>query len=552
MPIQSAQAATGLEPLDTASFQLTRIGADNTDLIKSVEATLGADKVAPVTEVLGGRTGRANLCHGTGVNWALKVDGFCWDEDDDKSGYTDEPLGGWMPQGFAGAHAATPDGLYAGRHLYATSWYFGKFRNGDPGEDYTRISIAESTGDRVTYGHIALVEPTSGGFKQLRYKSHADGVAWYGDRLFVANGVELQVYDLTHIWRMDDTTRGDTGLIDGKTSARFHRWALPLVARYSTYTKAGKDPTEPFPGANPRSCGPANDELCLSTVSVDRSDSPSLVSAENRKGAGGRIVHWPLADLGVGAPTVVPALQKGYTSPVYNMQGIATDGTDYYMSGDCPETWPGYKTYSCIHVAGPGDAPHVKTQAPWLTQGLSWDPHAKRLWGANEALKDTNGNGRRVVFSLDPHAGRTVDGWGWLANHNRPGSVCATPQSDDTADGTPVTVWTCTGAESQRWAFRDGRIVHKMSGKCLTPKGDASDVDGTVLTLWTCNPASNSQKFSPGVGAIVNSSGKAITPKGNEFINGAWLTLWTASPDPSRPEKPDQHDVVQEWAVTGF
>ncbi|MFE1909095.1 RICIN domain-containing protein [Streptomyces gardneri] len=546
LPAQPAQAASGLDPF-TANFKLTRVDGDKTALIGSAEAA-GVAK-ASVTDVLGTRTGRPGLCHATGLNGALKPDGFCWDDEDDRSNYADGG-GGWMPQGFAGSHAATADGLYAGRSLTATAWYHGTWvagRNPETVEDYARVTITESTGGQVKYGHIALVEPVNGNFKPLEYTSHSDGVAWYGNRLFVANGAELQVFDLTRMWRMNDTTSALTRLNAGKTSARFHLWAMPLVARYSTISTAAVDnASTAWLNNSPRACGPSlNNELCLSSLSVDRSGAtPALVSVENRKGAGARIVRWPLSALGTGLPTTVASETTGYSSPVWGIQGTATDGTNYYMSGTCPTYWPGgTELYSCIHVAKPGEAPHVLTQAPQLTQGLSWDPLAKRLWGANEALVDSSGP-RRVVFNIEPDAGKPVDGWSWLTNFHQAGSVCATPQGNGTANGTPITVWTCTGADAQRWKYENGLIVHKTSGKCITPEANGANTNGALLTLWTCNPSSDVQRFSPSAdGSAVNAYGKAITPKGNSFGNGVWLTLWTqGSPTPD----------VQDWVVKGF
>ncbi|MER6133733.1 RICIN domain-containing protein [Streptomyces sp. NPDC001815] len=548
LPAQSARAATGLDPFPS-DFSLTRIDGDKSGLITSAESA-GVAK-ASISDVLGSRTGRPSLCHGTGLNGALQYDGFCWDDADDRTGYADKDstgklIGGWMPQGFSGSHAATADGLYAGQHLYAASWYYGTHVANDPNspyEEYSRISIARSTGDQVSYGHLALVEPVDGNFKELAHKSHADGVAWYGDRLFVANGVELQVYDLRHMWRMNDTASSSTGLSggDGRTSARHHRWALPLVARYTTKPGFTADTPDghPFPNDNPRSCGPSNGVLCLSSLSIDRSTStPSLVSVENRTGAGARIVRWPLSQLGSTLPSRVASYGTGYTTPVFNVQGTATDGENFYMSGDCPEYWP--SGFSCVHVARPGTAPRVLTQAPSLTQGLSWDRNNRRLWGLNEALVNSAGP-RRVVFSIVPDAGQQVDGWSWMSNFNKPGSVCATPQSDGTANGTVVTVWHCTGAESQRWAFVDGRLVHKASGKCLTPRGDAEGVDGAVLTLWTCNASAGSQQFAPNGNTITNRLGKAVTPKDSSLADGTWLTLW-----------PNNRADVQQWSVKGF
>ncbi|MFE9024053.1 RICIN domain-containing protein [Streptomyces sp. NPDC007808] len=546
LPVQSAQAAPALDSF-SANFTLTRVDGDKSGLISSAESA-GVAR-ASVTDVLGSRTGRPSLCHGTGLNGTLKYDGFCWDDADDRTGYTDTDstgtkIGGWMPQGFSGSHDATADGLYAGRHLYAASWYYGTYVKDDPKspyEEYTRISIAQSTGDQVSYGHVALVEPVNGNFKKLAHRSHADGVAWYGNRLFVANGVELQVYDLTHLWRMNDTNSAATGLSGGQTSARYHRWALPLLARYTTKPDVNPDETNghPFPNDNPRSCGPTNGVLCLSSLSIDRSTStPSLVSVENRSGAGARIVRWPLSQLGSSLPTRVTSYTTGYTTPVYNVQGTATDGENFYMSGDCPGSWP--SGFSCVHVASPGNGPHVLTQAPYLTQGLSWDRNARRLWGLNEALEDSAGP-HRVVFSIVPDAGKAVDGWGWMSNFNKPGFVCATPQGDGTANGTVVTVWHCTGAESQRWAYVNGRLVNKASGKCLTPQGDAEGTDGAVLTLWTCNSSASSQLFGPDGATITNRLGKAVTPRGNSLADGTWLTLWT-----------NNRAGVQEWSVKGF
>lgn len=149
----------------------------------------------------------------------------------------------------------------------------------------------------------------------------------------------------------------------------------------------------------------------------------------------------------------------------------------------------------------------------------------------------------RVVFSIDPHAGQEADGYGWLSNFTKPGFVCATPQGDGTADGTPVTVWHCTGAASQRWAYRGNRIVNEASGKCLTPQGDAENTDGALLTLWTCNSAASSQLFFPANGGTANEMGKGITPKGNSLVDGTWLTLWT---------QPAAVPDVQLWSVHGF
>ncbi|MGW2301734.1 RICIN domain-containing protein [Streptomyces sp. NPDC001809] len=545
-PMQQASAATPLAEV-SGTWSLTRVGGDKQHLIDSAEAA-GVQRAA-ISEVLTERDGIPGLCHGTGLNGTMRYDGYCWDSELDHSDYTDAE-GGWMPQGFAGAHAATADGRYQGlSSLNVSSWYYGTYvgsRKPTTIEEYSRVTLTQAFNDSVSFGHIALVEPVNGGFKSLTYLSHADGIAWYEDKLFVANGMELQVYDLQNLWRMTDTSSSATGLSGGKASARHHKWALPLVARYTTKKNAviDSDP-QPFGPGGHRACNPTLGPLCLSNVSVDRSTS-SLVSIEAINGGGARSARWNLPSLASLPPSLDSVGGTYLTSPVWGINGIVRDGAtgNYFMAGACPAGYPmgkDGKSYSCIHMAKPGEAPRVISQAPKLSQGLSWDPREQRLWGINEAL-----GGLRVVFSLQPYAGRVdADGFGWLVNPWRPGFICATPQGDKTDNGTPVTIWACSGSASQRWKLDNGLLVHKASGKCLTPQGNGASVNGALLTLWTCNPASDVQKFSQSGGQLINAYGKVITPKGNSLDSGVWLTLW------SKDTAVDEN-VYQKWHVRDF
>ncbi|MGW6819495.1 RICIN domain-containing protein [Streptomyces sp. NPDC055005] len=548
VPVQQAVAATPLAEVD-GSFTLTRVGGNKQNLIDSAVAA-GVQR-ASISDVLSEHAGSPGLCHGTGLNGTMRYDGYCWDSELDNSNYANA-AGGWMPQGIAGAHAATNDGLYQGlSSLNVSSWYFGTWVSGRKPttiEEYSRVTLTQAFNNSVSFGHIALVEPINGGFKPLTYLSHADGIAWYEDKLFVANGMELQVYDLRNLWRMSDTSSSATGLSGGKSSARKHRWALPLVARYTTKNDAQIDTDpQPFGTGGHRACNPTLGPLCLSNLSVDRY-THQMISVEALDKGGARIVNWNLPSLATSpeSPRVVSS-GKVLTSPVWGINGIARDGAtgNYFMTGACPATgYPMGDTndkYGCLHTARPGEAPRVISQTPKLPQGLSWDRRAQRLWGLNEAL-----GGQRVVYSLEPYAGRVdASGFGWLVDPYRPGFICATPQGDKTDNGTPVTIWPCTGSESQRWKLDNGLLVHKASGKCLTPQGNGANVNGALLTLWTCDPASDVQKFSQSDGRILNAYGKAITPKGNTLDSGVWLTLW--SKDTAQAE-----NVYQKWHVRDF
>ncbi|MFJ6378657.1 hypothetical protein ACIQI7_01430 [Kitasatospora sp. NPDC092039] len=383
---QPAAAASTLASIPASGFQLKIDRATDYDAygaaIRAVENTRTVTRVTPLTVARSKpHVGRPALCHDTGLDDTYKYDGFCWDTgDDNTSAYSTS--GGWHPQGFTAAHDATGSTV-DGHHLYLASWYYGT--GADAKDKLGRISIAESTGERVTYGHVLLVRPTGSGSFEPITNIHADGMVWYGNKLFVANGGELLVFDMQYLW---------------STTAGTDPWVLPLQGRY--YTDA--------PGTDPRGCSGGVGPICLGSLSLDRSSTPhALVSGEYRShqaGAGGRIARWPLnaaTDLpladdatSVGTATATAA----YSTPVFQMQGVATDGTWYYMAGECPTSHDADPTdtgsYSCIHRARAGESPSVLTRAPSLTQNLGYDRSSGRVWGLNEWT------GHRVVFTIDP------------------------------------------------------------------------------------------------------------------------------------------------------
>ncbi|WP_229869337.1 hypothetical protein [Streptomyces inusitatus] len=348
--------------------------------------------------------GRPLLCHATRLNTRYIPDGFCWDEGDDRSSNynnTGTDPGGWVPQGLTASHDSdNADGTINGRHVYLASWYRGK--NGSQNE-FARVSFVKNTGSSTAYGHVLLVEPTLDGSFTAVTRTHTDGMVWYGNRLFVANGGELQVYDMRHIWRMGSSSER-VGVANGVSSARWHAWAMPMIGRYWTGDRQ-----------NPRGCQAATGSwVCLGSLSLDRTGKDVLVSGEYRSpaaGAGGRVIRWPLnsstalPESGSGAGIATSTAEEGYTTPVWAMQGVATDGTYYYMSGQCPPGWNGdvppdhEDAFSCIHRARKEEAPHVFTMAPRMTQNLSYSRFSGRLWGLNEKINTAEGD--RVVFSID-------------------------------------------------------------------------------------------------------------------------------------------------------
>ena len=93
-------------------------------------------------------------------------------------------------------------------------------------------------------------------------QSHAGGIAWVGDYLYVAEtDGGLRVFDMRHLLQ-----------VPNPDDALGYAFILPQVGLYKTE-----------PG------------LRFSFVALDRTNGPALVTGEYKQGAaGGRIVRWPL------------------------------------------------------------------------------------------------------------------------------------------------------------------------------------------------------------------------------------------------------------------
>ncbi|MFL6074422.1 MAG: hypothetical protein ACJ73S_13595 [Mycobacteriales bacterium] len=364
---------------DTAASLITRLEGD--PRIHRVSLSTVVTTASP------GHTGTWPLCHTTYLDPAYSPSGFCWDS-------TDDTTSTWAPQGVTGSGDADASGLVGGRRLVAASWH-------GPDDTYARVSIADyskpSAG--VLYHHLLLVKPTvdsAGNPTFTQAADHADGLMWYGDKLFLATGRRLEVYSLDHIWatQTSGTDAGEVGLYPGGAYARWHAWALPMIGYYLTTPSASTGCVERT-GTTP----------CLNSISLAPSRD-SFVTAEFHQPneGGGRVIRWPLdATTATGLPAAgadgkVHATEA-FSSPIWHMQGVATDGTAFYLAGDCPGGVSA-NAHSCIHRAVPDQAPHVLTTAPPLLENLAYWPGSGELWGVNEAISST---GKRVVFKIHPN-----------------------------------------------------------------------------------------------------------------------------------------------------
>lgn len=402
----AAYAATPFAPIAGVTVSQFALNpgtsfADDSAAISAVESG-GTVQVLNADNLLNGSgwSGSEGLCHDTGLASSLSPSGWCWDTADDISdSYTS--TGGWTPQGITGSYDGQPGGLWDGHTAFLASWHWDVNMGTASAQDniYARVTLVDADSNAIHYNHLLLVQPQknadgSGTFTQTP-NTHADGVVWYGNKVFVANGRQLQVYDLRHIWKVNSQT-ASVGVSGSTSSAHYGNYALPMIGEYYT---TGGGACQVVTGTTP----------CLNSLSLDRSGTDALVSAEYYNGAGGRVIRWPL-----NYQTALPATSDpsgigvanasaGFTSPVWQMQGAATDGTTYWMAGQCPSgvgSDPHDSAgYSCIHYAMSGADPHVLTTSPPLTEDLGYDPAKGRIWGLNERINGSTGE--RVVFSVN-------------------------------------------------------------------------------------------------------------------------------------------------------
>ncbi|MFF7755184.1 RICIN domain-containing protein [Streptomyces sp. NPDC007971] len=513
-------------------------------VIEGVEATKAVSVVPPLSVAQSRQHVGRTLCKTTGINGVFKYNGFCWDSaDENTSSWSD--TGGWHPQGMTASHEAYDSGTVDGHHLYMQAWYYGKGSTKDThkGDLKARLSILESTGKDWSYGHVLLVRPVGSRDKpdfQAVPDVHADGVVWYGNRLFVANGGELQIYDLNHLWKMSSVADG-VGMKNGVSSADHHQWALPMVARYMTRTKAQEDKDS---NKSPRACDGMI--ACLSSLSLDRSGTqPRLVSGEYRSNSDelrylnppqsidrrdARVITWPLQYIGEGGSSPVTAT-SAHVAPVRQLQGVATDGTYFYLSAECRtgymgDTRPGDDgSYSCIWRAEPDGETVPLTRTPPLTQDLNYDPNAGRLWGSNEKTD------YRVVFSMQP---RRIDSATYLSNDYS--ALCAGVGSK-TVNSATVVQWGCNTSQDELWVFGDttdsnGKRAYELqnaySGKCMGPASKLTD--GAGMVQFTCNGAVDEKWwYDPDTHGLRNVySGKCLA-LGSQATKGSQLIQWTCN-----------------------
>jgi len=106
------------------------------------------------------------------------------------------------------------------------------------------------------------------------------------------------------------------------------------------------------------------------------------------------------------------------------------------------------------------------------------------------------------------------------------GGMCVDVAGASTADGTPIQLHDCTGADAQKWTLGSDGTVHAL-GKCLDVRGGSTG-DGTPVQLYTCN-GSKAQQWTYTAAHDLTDVGadKCSDATGGSAADGTRLQIWT-------------------------
>jgi beta-glucosidase len=272
----------------------------------------------------------------------------------------------------------------------------------------------------------------------------------------------------------------------------------------------------------------------------------STVAVTARDGSGAfasQSFTWTVSPAGSGVPTT-PLINSngqcldlpgdsntdGTAVQVYNCNGTNgqqwTEGTDGTVHADG----------KCLNVAGTA----VQIATCNGSGAQQWQPQSNGELvntQSGQCLTDPGAaNGTQVQISACTDAGSQQ--WHSPAGSNNGGGgstgqvtgyqgLCLDVRGANSADGTPVQVYTCNGTNAQQWTVASNSTLQAL-GKCLDVASGGT-ANGTKVQLYTCN-GTGAQQWQPGSNSsLVNpQSGKCLDVTGFGG-SGTQVQIWACS-----------------------
>ena len=128
-----------------------------------------------------------------------------------------------------------------------------------------------------------------------------------------------------------------------------------------------------------------------------------------------------------------------------------------------------------------------------------------------------------AAYTTNGSGGGGGNGTGQITGY---GGLCVDVQGANSANFTPVQVYTCNGTSAQQWTVvQAGSTLHAL-GKCMDINGGGT-ANGTKVDLYDCNntgaqvfiPQSNRSLYNPQSGRCLDDTGWSTTP-------GTQLQIW--------------------------
>lgn len=108
------------------------------------------------------------------------------------------------------------------------------------------------------------------------------------------------------------------------------------------------------------------------------------------------------------------------------------------------------------------------------------------------------------------------------------GGKCADVTNGNSADGTPLQLWSCNGTAAQDWTVEGDGTLRAM-GKCMDVRNGATS-PGTAVQLYGCN-GTPAQSWAPQAGGTLmnTKSGLCLDATGGSSADGTALIVWTCT-----------------------
>ncbi|MEV5825855.1 hypothetical protein AB0L25_09785 [Spirillospora sp. NPDC052242] len=306
---------------------------------------------------------------------------YCFDRKDSRTKT-------WVPQGVTTVSDAVADENWNGDRPMLVSWH---------GGESVRVTFVDP--DRRAYRHVLLVRPVmkDGRATFGDIDVHAGGIAWFGDKLYVADTTRgFRVFDMTRIYDLGASRSGSTkrpgrvGLHGGTYYGHGHRYVLPQTATWRYV--GGRAPSNGCRGEGP---------LRTSWTAVDRTSwPPALIAGEYCKAERprGRVATWPLRD-GTGPVSSGGVAHANWVAPMPDDQiqgAVRTNGYWWFTRGRGRDT-RGEMLVTRTGLFG-GWAPVTRHTISYGPEDLSCHRGANRIWTVAEYA------GRRALWGLPASA----------------------------------------------------------------------------------------------------------------------------------------------------